>query len=253
MNFIALQTIYLREMHRMRQVLLQAVISPTLSTILYFIVFGAALGSQVTPSSSTEYGIFIVPGLMMMAIITNALSASSSGIYFPRFTGTIIDLVTTPISHREIILGYAFGATTRALLIGSLVYLASLLFVSTPIVHPFLTLIVILLSAFTFSLLGVIVGIWAKDFEQLSLFPLLVVMPLSFLGGVFYSLDMLSPLWQTITTFNPIYYMVDSLRYSMLGNATSDPFLSIAVLCALVLALWFLLGHLFSKGYGLKT
>lgn len=253
MNTIALKTLYLREMYRMKQVLLQAVVSPTLSTVLYFIVFGAAIGTQVQTTNSIDYGIFIVPGLMMMAIITNALSASSSGIYFPRFVGTVIDLVTTPISHKEIILGYALGATTRALLIGCLVYLVSLVFVATPIIHPFLTLTVILLSAFTFSLLGIIVGIWAKDFEQLSLFPMLVVMPLSFLGGVFYSLDMLSPFWQKITTINPIYYMVDALRYAMLGNATADPFLSIFVLCALIFALWFLLSHLFSKGYGLRT
>jgi ABC-2 type transport system permease protein len=237
----------------MKQVLLQAVISPTLSTVLYFIVFGSALGLQVQTAHSIDYSIFIVPGLIMMAIITNALSASSSGIYFPRFTGTIIDLVTTPISHKEIILGYAFGATTRAFIIGCLVYSASLFFVTTPIAHPLLTLIVILLSAFTFSLLGIIVGIWAKDFEQLSLFPLLVVMPLSFLGGVFYSLDMLSSFWQKITIINPIYYMVDALRYAMLGNSTSDPFVSIAVLCGLIFSLWFFLSHLFSKGYGLRT
>lgn len=253
LNSIGLWTIFRRELHRTRQVLLQAVLSPTLSTVLYFIVFGAAIGTSVQTAGSVDYGQFIVPGLMMMALITNALSAASSGIYFPRFTGTIIDLITTPLSHVEIILGYVFGSMTRSILIASLVYLASLFFVVTPIAHPLFMIAVLLLSSLVFSLLGVLVGIWAKDFEQLSLFPLLVVMPLSFLGGVFYSLDMLSPTWQKITFINPIYHMVDALRYSMLDISTTDPFISILTLAGLVIVIWLILAHMFSKGYGMRT
>ena len=252
-NIIGLWTIFRRELHRTRQVMLQAVLSPTISTVLYFVVFGAAMGTNIQISESIHYGNFIVPGLIMMALITNALSAASSGIYFPRFTGTIVDLITAPISHIEIILGYALGATVRATLIGTLVYIASILFIFTPIAHPFLAILFILLSSFAFSLLGVLVGIWAKDFEQLSLFPMLVVMPLSFLGGVFYSIDMLPPAWKIATLINPIYYMVDGLRYAMIDTATTNPFISLATLVGITFILWFVLANMFSRGYGMRT
>jgi ABC-2 type transport system permease protein len=252
-NFIGLWTILAREIHRTRQVLFQAVLSPTLSTVLYFVVFGAAIGTNVFVMENISYGQFIVPGLIVMAVITNALSASSSGIYFPRFTGTITDLIVAPLSYREIVLGYALGGTIRALFIGMLVYISSLFFIDITISHPIFALLFITLSAFVFSLLGIVIGIWAKDFERLALVPLIIVTPLSFLGGVFYTLEMLPPLWQKITIFNPIYYMVDGFRYTLFGTSTTDPFLSLSVLFGIVFALWFLLAHMFSKGYGMKT
>ncbi|QQS60955.1 MAG: ABC transporter permease [Candidatus Moraniibacteriota bacterium] len=253
LNFIALGAIFYREVQRTRQVILQTIISPTLSTFLYFIVFGATVGTSLSMKNSLEYGQYIVPGLIMMALVTNALSASSSGIYFPRFSGTIIDMLTTPITYKEIILGFALGGTVRALFIGFLIYFSALFFVDISVIHPFLALFFSFLSAFIFSLLGVLVGIWAKNFEQLSLFPLLIVMPLSFTGGIFYSIEMLPSYWQKILLFNPLYYMIDGLRFSMFGIATTDPYLSSFVMIGLIAALWQILAHLFSKGYGMKV
>ena len=253
MNIIGLLAIFKREISRTRQVILQTIISPTLSTFLYFFVFGTTLGTGIHISESLEYGQFIVPGLIMMALVTNALSASSSGIYFPRFSGTIVDMLTAPLTYKEIILGFSLGATARALFIGLLIYISALFFIDISPVHPFLALFLAFLSAFIFSLLGILVGIWAKNFEQLSLFPLLVIMPLSFVGGIFYSIEMLPEHLRSLLLFNPLYYMIDALRYAMFGVATSDPLVSVFVLLGLICAIWQILAHLFTKGYGMRV
>lgn len=253
MNRIGLQMIIWKELKRTRQVFLQAVLSPFLSTFLYFIVFGTAIGSQIGTIQEFSYGQFIVPGMIAMAIVMNAILAASSGIYFLRFMGTINDLLTAPISSFEIILGFSIASSMRTLFISLLIYLTALLFVPLPIEHPFWFLFFLLGSAMGFSFFGLLLGIWAKDFEQLSFVPTIIITPLSFLGGVFYSLEMLPPFWQKLTLINPLFYIVDALRYSLLGISSTSLILS--VLC--ILLLWIiplsLLQRIFKTGYRIKS
>ena len=252
MNWIGLWTIYKKEMDRTFRVPGQTLISPVLTTALYFVVFGSAIGSRVGNIDGVTYEQFIVPGLIMMTLLTNALTASSSGIYFPKFIGTIYELLSAPLSYLEITLGYTLAATTRALVIGVLIYVTALFFTPLPIAHPLAAILFAFLAAFAFALFGFIVGIWATSFERLSLLPTIVITPLAFLGGVFYSLDMLPPVWQKVSLFNPIVYMIDGLRWGFFGEASINPLTSAILIIAFLIISIGILKWIFKTGYRLK-
>ncbi len=253
MNWIGLWTIYLKEMQRTFAVFFQAVLSPVITTSLYFVVFGAAIGSQIRLADGMPYALFIVPGLIIMATIPNALSASSSGIYFQKFIGSIVYLLTAPLSSFEIAAGYALAAMSRALVISVIVFGIAWLFTGIGVAHPLLAVLFTLFIALTFACLGLVIGLWSKDFEQLSFVPTIILTPLSFLGGVFYSVDMLPPLWQHITLINPIYYMVDGLRWCFFGASHTNPLISIAIVSTLFLTCTALLAWMFRTGYKMKS
>jgi ABC-2 type transport system permease protein len=253
MNWIGLKTIYKKEIDRMFRVAGQTLISPALTTALYFVVFGSAIGSNIDLGQSITYGQFIVPGLIMMSLLTNSLSAASSGIYFPKFIGTIYEFLSAPLSYLELTLGYVGAAVTRSMIIGIIIYLIALLFTPIPVIHPVLAIIFALLTATSFALFGFIIGIWADSFEKLSVFPVLVITPLSFLGGVFYSLEMLPPVWQTISLFNPIVYMISGLRWSFYGISDIDPAISFGLICVFMLACIGILAYIFKTGYRIKN
>jgi ABC-2 type transport system permease protein len=219
MNWQAIRAIYVFEMSRFFRTLLQSFVSPVISTSLYFVVFGAAIGSRIDQVEGVSYGAFIVPGLIMLSVMTQAISNASFGIYFPKFIGTIYELLSAPINFLEIVLGYVGAAATKALFIGIVILGTSALFVDLSIQHPFAMLAFLVLTCLSFSLFGFIIGIWAGNFEQLQLIPLLVVTPLVFLGGSFYSIAMLPPVWQTISFFNPVVYLVSGFRWSFFGVA----------------------------------
>lgn len=219
MNWLAIAAIYRFEMNRFFRTLMQSFLSPVLSTSLYFIVFGAAIGSRIREVEGISYGAFIVPGLVMLSVMTQALSNASFGIYFPKFIGTIYELLSAPVSFLEIVIGYVGAAATKALFIGVVILGTASFFVDISIAHPAAMVAFLLLTCFSFALLGFIIGIWAGNFEQLQIVPLLVVTPLVFLGGAFYSTTMLPPLWQKITLFNPVVYLVSGFRWSFFGMA----------------------------------
>jgi ABC-2 type transport system permease protein len=217
MNFQSVKAIYRYEMARFFRTLAQSFISPVISTSLYFVVFGAAIGSRIDQVEGVPYGAFIVPGLIMLSVMTQALSNASFGIYFPKFTGTIYELLSAPVSFLEITMGYVGAAATKALFIGMVILGTSALFVDLSIAHPLAMLLFMVLPCLSFSLFGFIIGIWARNFEQLQLIPLLVVTPLVFLGGSFYSISMLPPFWQTVTLFNPVVYLISGFRWAFFG------------------------------------
>ena len=219
MNLNAVKTIYVHEMRRFQRTIMQSLVSPVLSTSLYFVVFGAAIGSRIDQVEGVSYGAFIVPGLIMLSVMTQATSNASFGIYFPKFTGTIYELLSAPVSFLEIVAGYVGAAATKALFIGIIILLTAFFFIDIQIAHPFAMLALLVLTCISFSLLGFIIGIWAGNFEQLQLIPLLVITPLVFLGGSFYSITMLPPVWQTITLFNPVVYLISGFRWSFFGVA----------------------------------
>ncbi|MBO9479511.1 ABC transporter permease [Shimia sp. R11_0] len=219
MNWTAVWAIYTSEMVRFFRTIAQSFISPVISTSLYFVVFGAAIGSRIDQVEGVSYGAFIVPGLIMLSVMTQALSNASFGIYFPKFIGTIYELLSAPISFLEIVLGYVGAAATKALFIGVVILATASLFVDVPIAHPGAMVLFLVLTCLSFSLFGFIIGIWAGNFEQLQLIPLLVVTPLVFLGGSFYSISMLPPVWQKITLFNPVVYLISGFRWSFFGTA----------------------------------
>jgi ABC-2 type transport system permease protein len=219
MNLIAIKSIYQFEMARFFRTLTQSLISPVISTALYFVVFGAAIGSRMESVEGVPYGAFIVPGLIMLTVMTQATSNASFGIYFPKFIGTIYELLSAPVNFLEITIGYVGAAATKALIIGMIILGTSYLFVDITIEHPLAMLAFLFLTALSFALLGFIIGIWAGSFEQLQLIPLLVITPLVFLGGSFYSTSMLPPIWQTITLFNPVHYLISGFRWSFFGTA----------------------------------
>jgi len=214
MNFHAVKAIYKFEMTRALRSLFQSIVSPVISTSLYFVVFGSAIGSRITEIEGVSYGSFIVPGLIMLSILTQSLSNASFGIYFPKFTGTIYELLSAPVSYFEILLGYVGAAATKSIILGLIIMATAGLFVPIQIAHPFWMLAFLILTAITFSLFGFIIGIWADNFEKLQLIPLLVVTPLVFLGGSFYSINMLPPFWQNVTLFNPVLYLISGFRWS---------------------------------------
>lgn len=252
MNYIGLRTIYIKEIRRTFRVLGQTIISPVVTTSLYFVVFGTAIGSQMSTIEGVSYAAYIMPGLIIMALTTNALSASSSGIYFPKWTGVIYELLTAPLSYLEICIGYVFAAATRAFLVAGMIILISLAFVDLQILHPLFSISFALLTTLSFALLGFVVGLWAKSFEQLSLLPSFVITPLSFLGGVFYSIDILPSFWQTVSLFNPFVYMINGLRYGFYGISDIDPLMSTVVVACFALANLAIVMWIFKTGYRLR-
>ncbi len=219
MNLQAIRSIYIFEMARFFRTLTQSFISPVISTALYFVVFGTAIGSRMQEVEGVGYGAFIVPGLIMLSVMTQATSNASFGIYFPKFIGTIYELLSAPVNFFEITIGYVGAAATKAMFIGVVILATSFMFVDISIAHPFAMLAFLTLTCLSFSLLGFIIGIWAGNFEQLQLIPLLIITPLVFLGGSFYSISMLPPIWQTITMFNPVVYLISGFRWSFFGTA----------------------------------
>lgn len=219
MNLTAVRAIYVFEMTRTFRTLLQSIVSPVISTSLYFVVFGAAIGSRIDQVEGVDYGAFIVPGLIMLSVLLQSVTNAAFGIYFPKFIGTIYELLSAPVSFLEITAGYVLAAATKALSIGLIILVTATLFVDLTILHPVWMLSFLVLTCLSFSLFGFIVGIWAENFEQLQLVPLLIVTPLVFLGGSFYSISMLPPVWQTITLFNPVVYLVSGFRWSFFEQA----------------------------------
>ena len=253
MNWRAVQAIYAFEMARTRRTLLQSIVSPVLSTSLYFVVFGAAMGSRITEIEGVPYGAFIVPGLIMLTLLTQSVANASFGIYFPRFTGTIYEILSAPISYIEIVLGYVGAAATKSIILGLIILLTAGLFVPLRIAHPVWMLAFLVLTAVSFSLFGFIIGIWADGFEKLQLVPLLILTPLTFLGGTFYSIDVLPPLWRTITLFNPVVYLVSGFRWSFFGTADVGVGVSLAMTLAFLGFCLAVTGWIFRTGYRLKN
>ena len=253
MNLHAIRAIYRFEMARTGRTLLQSIVSPVISTSLYFVVFGAAIGSRISEIGGVSYGAFIVPGLIMLSLLTQSISNASFGIYFPKFTGTIYELLSAPVSYVEITLAYVGAAATKSIALGLIILATAGLFVPLRIEHPLWMVIFLVLTAATFSLLGFIIGIWADNFEKLQLVPLLIVTPLTFLGGSFYSIDMLPPFWQTVTLFNPVVYLISGFRWSFYGIADVSVALSLVMTLVFMTVSLAVLAWIFRTGYRLKT
>ena len=253
MNWRAIRAIYLFEMHRTWRTLMQSVVSPVLSTALYFVVFGSAIGSRISSVEGVPYGAFIVPGLIMMSVLTQSVSNASFGIYFPKFTGTIYEVMSAPISWIEVVLGYVGAAASKSILLGVIILITAFFFAPVRIEHPFWMVLFLLLTAASFSLLGFIIGIWADGFEKLQLVPLLIITPLSFLGGSFYSIAMLPPFWRTVTLFNPLVYLISGFRWSFYGAADVSVAISLAATAVFMSACTVLVWWIFKTGYRLKT
>ena len=253
MNLPAVRAIYGFEMARTRRTLMQSIISPVLSTSLYFIVFGAAIGSRIQQIEGIPYGAFIVPGLIMLSLLTQSISNASFGIYFPKFTGTIYELLSAPVSYLEIVVSYVGAAATKSIVLGLIILATAGLFVPLQILHPWWMILFLVLTSVTFSLLGFIIGIWADGFEKLQLVPLLIVTPLTFLGGSFYSIDMLPPLWQTVTLFNPVVYLISGFRWSFYGIADVAVGVSLAMTMVFLTLFLAIVAWIFRTGYRLKT
>jgi ABC-2 type transport system permease protein len=253
MNVHAIRAIYRFEMARTGRTLLQSIVSPVISTSLYFVVFGAAIGSRISEIGGVSYGAFIVPGLIMLSLLTQSISNASFGIYFPKFTGTIYELLSAPVSYVEITLAYVGAAATKSIALGLIILATAGLFVPLRIEHPLWMVLFLMLTAATFSLLGFIIGIWADNFEKLQLVPLLIVTPLTFLGGSFYSIDMLPPFWQTVTLFNPVVYLISGFRWSFYGIADVSVALSLAMTLLFMAVSLAVLAWIFRTGYRLKS
>ncbi|TVU91639.1 ABC transporter permease [Vreelandella titanicae] len=252
MNLHPVRAIYMAEMARTRRTLLQSIVSPVISTSLYFVVFGAAIGSRISEVNGVSYGAFIVPGLIMLMLLTQSVSNASFGIFFPKFSGSIYELLSAPISHLEIVIGYVGAAASKSILLGVIILATSGLFVPLEIAHPFWMLFFLVLTAVTFSLLGFIIGIWADGFDRLQLVPLLVITPLTFLGGSFYSIDMLPPFWQTITLANPVVYLVSGFRWSFYGISDVSLAASVGMIALFLVVCLGTIGWIFRTGYRLK-
>ncbi|MDN2580843.1 ABC transporter permease [Aquibium sp. ELW1220] len=253
MNMRAIYAIYRQEMARTRRTLLQSIVSPVISTALYFVVFGAAIGSRIKEIDGISYGAFIVPGLIMLSLLTQSISNAAFGIYFPKFVGTIYELLAAPISYLEIVVAFVGAAATKATILGLIILATAFLFVPLRIEHPFVMLVFLVLTAVTFSLFGFIIGIWADNFEKLQLVPLLVVTPLTFLGGSFYSIDMLPPFWRTVTLFNPVVYLVSGFRWSFFGQSDVNVVISLGMTFAFLALCLGIVGWIFRTGYRLKN
>jgi ABC-2 type transport system permease protein len=253
MNLPAIRAIYKFEMARTGRTLLQSIVSPVISTSLYFVVFGAAMGSHITEIEGVPYGAFIVPGLIMLTLLTQSVANASFGIYFPRFTGTIFELLSAPISYLEIVIGYVGAAATKSIILGLIILATAWLFVPIRIAHPFWMVAFLILTAATFSLLGFIIGIWADGFEKLQLVPLLIITPLTFLGGTFYSISVLPPAWQTVTLFNPVVYLVSGFRWSFYEIADVSPGVSLVMIGLFLAVCLAVVAWIFKTGYRLKS
>ncbi|MGA7786525.1 MAG: ABC transporter permease [Xanthobacteraceae bacterium] len=253
MNLYGVRAIYMYEMARTGRTLFQSVVSPVISTSLYFIVFGAAIGSRITQIEGVPYGAFIVPGLIMLMLLTQSVTNAAFGIYFPRFVGTIYEILSAPISSLEIVLGYVGAAATKSIVLGLLILLTSVLFVSIHIVHPFWMLAFLFLTALSFSLFGFILGLWADGFEKLQIVPLLIITPLTFLGGTFYSTSVLPPFWRTVTLFNPLVYLISGFRWSFFGIADVNVEVSVAMTFLFLAVCLAIVWWFFRTGYRLKN
>ena len=252
-NVYAIRAIYKFEMSRTRRTLMQSIIAPVISTALYFVVFGAAIGGRISEVEGVTYGAFIVPGLIMLSLLTQSISNASFGIYFPKFTGTIYELLSAPVSYLEIVVSYVGAAATKSVVLGLIILATAALLVPLRVEHPVWMMLFLVLTSVTFSLVGFIIGIWADGFEKLQLIPLLIVTPLTFLGGSFYSIDMLPPLWRDITLFNPVVYLVSGFRWSFYGISDVRVGVSVGMtmlfLFACLVAIWWI----FKTGYRLKS
>src|SRR6516225_2259313 len=252
MNLRAVRAIYKFEMNRARRTLLQSIVSPVISTSLYFVVFGAAIGSRISEIEGVSYGAFIVPGLIMLTLLTQSVANASFGIYFPRFTGTIYELLSAPVSFFEIVLGYVGAAATKSVILGLIILATAGLFVPLKIDHPLWMVAFLLLTAVTFSLLGFIIGIWADGFEKLQVVPLLVITPLSFLGGSFYSIRVLPDVWQTVALVNPVVYLISGFRWSFYGIADVSVSVSLGMTTIFLAVCLSVVWWIFKTGYRLK-
>ncbi len=253
MNFYAIRSIYIFEMSRTWRTLMQSIASPILSTSLYFVVFGAAIGSRVGDIEGVSYGAFIVPGLVMLTIMSESISNASFGIYLPKFTGTIYEVLSAPVSYIEVLIGYVGAAATKSILLGALILATARLFVPYSILHPFWMAGFLLLTAVSFCLFGFIIGIWADSFQKLQMVPLMIITPLTFLGGSFYSIYMLPPVWQKITLFNPVVYLISGFRWSLYGvsdvNVEVSLGMTLLFLAICIAVVWWI----FKTGYRLKS
>ena len=253
MNLYAIRAIYLFELARTWRTLLQSIATPVISTSLYFVVFGSAIGASMTEVHGISYGAFIVPGLIMLAMLTESISNAAFGIYMPRYSGTIYEVLSAPISPFEIVVGYVGAAATKSMILGLVILLTARLFVSFEIAHPLWMVLLMALTAVTFSLFGFIVGIWADGWEKLQVVPALIVTPLAFLGGSFYSISMLPPVWQTITLFNPVVYLISAFRWSFYGVADVNVGLSVGMTLGFLALCLVIVSWMFSSGYRLKN
>src|ERR687896_1157568 len=248
-NWHGVWAIYKFEMARALRTLWQSVVAPVITTSLYFVVFGAAIGSRITEVDGVSYGAFIVPGLIMLSLLTQSISNASFGIFFPKFTGTIYELLSAPVSSMEIVISYVGAAATKSIVLGLIILATAALFVPITILHPVWMITFLVLTAATFSLFGFIIGLWAKGFEQLQFIPMLVVTPLTFLGGAFYSIDMLPPAWRTVTLFNPVVYLISGFRWSFYGTADVGVGVSLAATLGFLLICLAVVAWIFRTGY----
>jgi ABC-2 type transport system permease protein len=253
MNIFAIRAIYMFEMARTLRTLMQSIASPVLSTSLYFIVFGTAIGSRMTDVDGISYGAFIVPGLIMLSILTESVSNASFGIYMPKFTGTIYELLSAPVSAFETVVGYVGAAATKSIVLGTIILVTARLFVDFTILHPFWMIAFLVMTSVTFCLFGFIIGIWADSFQKLQVVPLMIITPLAFLGGSFYSINMLPPLWQTIALFNPVVYLVSGFRWSFYGISDVSVGLSLAMTLVFMLICLATVWWIFRTGYRIKN
>ena len=252
-NWQAMWAIYKNEMKRTKKTVLQSVLSPVISTVLYFIVFGGAIGSRIQSVADVDYGLFIVPGLVMLSLLTQSVSNASFGIFFPKFTGTIYEVMSAPISFAEIVAGYVGAAATKSLIIGTIILITANFFVDLRIEHPFVMVTFLVLTCVSFSLFGFIIGLWADNFEKLQLIPLLVITPLVFLGGSFYSIDMLPEFWQKVTLFNPVVYLISGFRWSFFEVSDVPVAISLAAIAGFLALCLGIVWWMFRTGYKLRN
>lgn len=252
MNLHGVRAIYKFEMARMRRTLMQSVASPVISTTLYFVVFGAAIGSRMGDIDGISYGAFIIPGLLMLSLLTQSISNASFGIYMPKFSGTIYEVLSAPVSYLEIVLGYVGAAATKSVILGIIILVTARFFVDYQVLHPLWMLAFLVLTAVTFSLFGFIIGIWADGFEQLQIVPLMVITPLVFLGGTFYSIDMLPEVWQTVALFNPVVYLISGFRWAFYGVSDVHIGISVGMTLVFLFACMFTISWIFRTGYRLR-
>ncbi len=253
MNIHGMLAIYKFEMARTRRTLMQSIVAPVITTSLYFIVFGAAIGSRIQQVEGVSYGAFIVPGLIMLNLLTHSISNASFGIYFPKFVGTVYEVLSAPISTIEVVLGYVGAAATKSILLGLIILITASFFIDLTIAHPIIMMLFVVLTAMSFSLLGFILGLWADNFEKLSVVPMLVITPLVFLGGSFYSTDMLPPFWQSVSLFNPVLYLVSGLRWSFYEISEVNVVISLVSILAFMLACLSVVYYMFQTGYKLRS
>ena len=253
MNLYGVKAIYKFEMARMKRTVMQSVLSPVISTCLYFVVFGSAIGSRMGDIDNISYGAYIIPGLVMLSLLMQSISNASFGIYLPRFTGTIYELLSAPVSVTETLLGYVGAAATKSVVLGLIIMGTARLFVPYELAHPFLVVGFLVLTAITFSLFGFVLGIWAEGFERLQIVPLMIVTPLAFLGGTFYSISMLPPFWQTVTLFNPVVYLVSGMRWAFYGKADVSIWISFGMTLVFMAVCVAIIAWIFRTGYRLRS